>query len=285
MKFLLYVTLLSCVFFKVSAQQFSFPIIFSDAAGNKDTIILGYDTAATDSIDSAFGEINIISLPLDTGLDVRITNEFYNWNTPGTYHTKKQIVHTTCRYSDLSTIDIYTNHWPVTATWDSSVFNDACRNGSLFTSINPGGWWDTGSPSDLLIAQFKFKDSVTFTSNYTGGGASTAYSYVNIHGDTIPVFWQIFGDSTLILTKVDELQNAGNRMSIFPNPTRSEITIQLPNNFGKINRIEIFSATGDLLITLPSQLNISMYSYPAGLYFIVATNENGNKISTKILRE
>jgi hypothetical protein len=61
--------------FAVYGQQFSFQMFFTDAAGNKDTITLGYDLAATDSIDAAFGEINILSVTRDTVFDVRISNE------------------------------------------------------------------------------------------------------------------------------------------------------------------------------------------------------------------
>jgi hypothetical protein len=59
-----------------ASQQFSFKMYFKDAIGNTDSITLGYDPSASDSVDISFGEINIISTPLDSGLDVRITDEW-----------------------------------------------------------------------------------------------------------------------------------------------------------------------------------------------------------------
>jgi len=60
----------------VFGQEFSFQMYFQDSAGNKDTLTIGYDVNATDSIDAIFGETNIISTPLSPGLDVRVTNEW-----------------------------------------------------------------------------------------------------------------------------------------------------------------------------------------------------------------
>jgi len=50
------------------AQQFAYTMTFIDTAGDTDRILLGYDLAATDSIDSAFGELNIITQPYNAGL-------------------------------------------------------------------------------------------------------------------------------------------------------------------------------------------------------------------------
>ncbi len=266
------------------AQQFSFPVYFTDALGNRDTIVLGYDTTATDSIDAAFGEINIISIPLNAGLDVRITDEYTyrNWpGTPGTFHTKKQIVNTHCSYSDLSTIDIFTSHWPVTAAWDSTIFNDSCRFGSLFTSIHPGGWWDTGSPSNLERAVFFSMDSVTFTSNASG---LPIYGYLNNNGDTISVFWQIFGDNGLLSTSINENNISEKKMSIYPNPSHDKISLKLPSGFGNVLKMEVYSATGKLLKSLNGFENLPVLDYQEGIYFIVATNEKGLKLSGSFLK-
>ena len=62
----------------VTAQEFSFQMYFEDAAGNKDTLTIGYDPNGTDTIDAQFGEANIISTLPDSAFDLRITNEWYN---------------------------------------------------------------------------------------------------------------------------------------------------------------------------------------------------------------
>ena len=45
--------------------------------------------------------------------------------------------------------------WPVTASWDATLFEALCIEGSFLTSITPNGWWDVGSPSDLIIVYFR----------------------------------------------------------------------------------------------------------------------------------
>lgn len=54
--------------FSTSGQTFSFPMYFSDALGNKNTLVIGYDINASYGIDSAFGEENIITEPMDSVL-------------------------------------------------------------------------------------------------------------------------------------------------------------------------------------------------------------------------
>ncbi len=60
------------------AQEFSFTLNFEDALGNTDSLIIGYDNNGTDGIDAAFGEVNIISVPYNSGIDVRISDEWWN---------------------------------------------------------------------------------------------------------------------------------------------------------------------------------------------------------------
>ena len=76
-------------------------MIFEDAVGSRDTLLIGYDTSATDSIDVFFDEKNIIATEMDSIFGVRISNEWENrtfYDRVGTYHTKKNIVPSECRY-------------------------------------------------------------------------------------------------------------------------------------------------------------------------------------------
>lgn len=280
--------ILSCLFISslLNAQQFSFKLFFRDAIGNKDTLTIGYDTNGSDTIDTGLGEINSISTPLDTTLDVRITDEWSNrgmLNTAkGTYHTKKQILKNKCgsKFS-IQTIDIFTNHWPVTASWDSTLFNNVCRNGSFFTSINPGGWWDTGSPSDLYRVEFIKTSKVTFSSN-SSNFFSYNYEYKNDSNQRIPVFWMLFDDSSMLTIGLNEIPPLPE-VSIYPNPGQNKITVsyqfadgtpqlKLTNNLGQEVSIEYFDNT----------LNIE--NLPEGLYFLTLSFQNGQNIKRKIIK-
>jgi hypothetical protein len=264
-------------------QEFSFKIYFEDAIGNKDTLEFGYDINGTGTIDSIFGEINIIGTPLDSVFDVRISDAFWN-NGNGTFQTKKQIVkNTNCVYFSLITIDFKCNNWPVTATWENSLFNDTCRNGSVFTSINPGGWWDTGSPSDLLRAELLNTNQVVFSSNYIAGQFDENYAYINNQNDTISVFWQAFGDSSILIVGIEELNNNYD-IKIYPNPTINTTTIHFNNQDLSIEDIKVLNINGESQPISVSGKNIDLTKIPNGLYFVQLTISNGKTIVKKIIK-
>lgn len=103
---------------------------FVDAVGNTDSLTLGYDIAATDTLDAAFLETNIISSAYTSGLDVRAGNVWFQQNfgsgqfgqTP--FETKRQIVPNTCGTGNfwlafpVAEINIVSTHFPIKAYWN-----------------------------------------------------------------------------------------------------------------------------------------------------------------------
>jgi hypothetical protein len=288
MKNILLIIMMLCLLETANSQEFSFQMFFSDAIGNKDTITLGYDALATDDIDAAFGEVNLITLPLDTTLDVRVTNEWQNRNhlgIPGTFHTKKQITFYECNpFSNLQTLDIYTKHWPVKVSWDSTLFNGFCLKGSVFTSQTPGGWWDTGCPSDLWRQELVHKGEVTFTSNFQQW-FEPYFSYINDSNDTIPVFWQIFADTTILYVGANDFTTDRQQAVISPNPAMDKFTIQVPAQFGIIVSVEIFSSTGKLVLKTTKTNDINSIGFERGLYLVTVTNSLGGKLAARMIRK
>lgn len=92
MKKLLTITIILCFISAAQGQSFLFQLFFLDAQGNRDTIILGTDDLATDTIDTALGEVNIIGVPIDTGLDIRITDEWRNYYKPSLGFEKWEVL-------------------------------------------------------------------------------------------------------------------------------------------------------------------------------------------------
>lgn len=291
MKKIIFIIATFCLLTTARGQQFSFQMFFADAFGNKDTITLGYDLLATDSIDTSFGEVNIISVPLKTSLDVRITNEWVNqnwFNRPATYHSKKQILFNNCLsyyYYHIQTIDILSRHWPVTATWDNTAFNDKCRNGSVFTSIDPGCWWDVGGCgySNLSQRRLAVDSSATFSPNKRPNSGDY-YGYIQDR-DTISSFWLAISDSSILYLSVDETLNPENKLIVFPNPASKTITIQAPPQFGTVMRLEIFSFLGQLVKTTKNTNDINISQLAKGIYFVGVTNEKGEKLWTRTIKE
>lgn len=264
-----------------------FELIFEDSAGNLDTLEFGYDELATDTIDSIFGEENIINTPIDSIFDVRITNEWpnrtYN-NSPGTYHTKKQI--TKKIIGPLATklnIDIITENWPVSIRWDSTLFMHQIRAGSLITSVNPGGWWDTGSPSDMWRILFGSRSHATFSSNHQNE-YNENYAYVNNTNDTVPTYWQIIS-TVAILTSSTGNTPSKQKINVFPNPSSGIITIDAETGQSHFQEYVIHDLTGRIvrnLTTFNESIDVSDLS--PGVYILYLKNRFGTSGYVKIVR-
>ena len=247
-------------------EEFSFIIKFEDSLGNQDSLILGYDEDGSEFIDGLFNEINIIDLPWqESGLDVRISDV---WEGTESFQTKKQILKND--NFELVVIDIKSDNWPITASWDSSIFSVEKIGGTLITSINPGGWWDTGSPSSMERVILREIAAVTFTSNDTSNLFNPNYSYIDNNMDTIPVFWFLFaGDS--LSTNINQQVNINQKLHIYPNPTSNYVNLQLSTNNFQNGKWQIYNTEGQLLVNQSLKSNEEVYhvllDYPSGIYF------------------
>jgi hypothetical protein len=259
------------------AQQFSFQMNFVDAIGNTDSIILGFDITASDTIDPAFGEVNSISTAASIGLDVRASNIWWKENSlsfanQSPFQTKVQIAKDSCDaalYLPIIELNILTDHFPVTASWNPTLFQNICLNGSILTSTPPGGWWDTGGFRQVLESD----DTVSFLANY--------YTAVN-GNDAASVYWVAFSDSTLLSTSVDEIAASKNAIKVFPNPTADFVSISSGKAFEEINRVEFHNTFGQVVLSSNQLKNIDITKLPSGLYFIKATSNKGFRATTKL---
>lgn len=280
--------LLLTMFTNIQAQKFTFSIFFIDSKNNKDTISLGYDDFATDSIDEQFGELNIISRPLSSGLDVRVTNEWWNrksyTKTPGTYHTKKQIIkYPRNGFFNLNSIDIKTNNWPITITWDSALFNDDLRSRSFITSIPIGGWWDVGSPSNLNVQFFQDINSINFSSNVSKN-YNPNYCYIK-DMDTISVFWQSYANSSFrIINSFAKAINSNNKLNIYPNPSSNVLNIELEED-KMWQRIELINTLGKVVKEESFAKSLDIQSLPAGMYYLKIYGVNSRLLQTKFFKK
>jgi hypothetical protein len=274
-------------FYRAFGQEFSFAMTFIDAIGNTDTLIIGYNSDATDSVDAEFGEVNIIDLALDSIFDVRITNErkvraWYTHQYQSKYHLKKQIVKTDCiKWADPVSIDINCKNWPVTAKWDSNLFVDSpCRGGSVFTSLHPGLWWDVLTSSDLVYRKLFNINEVTFTSNadeFFYPGDYSEGSYINSDHDTISVFWVVIGTNAIWSHVEPDFYN--DNLVFFPNPSRDYIKLNIENNL-TIRRIEVYDLTGKKQNVVVCNNEIDISNLISGFYYIRII-DNYNRIILK----
>lgn len=270
--------LIVTAFFSINlcySQEFTFQMKFVDAAGNKDSLVMGYDPAGTDSLDPSFSEVNVVSTPINNNLDARTGNKWFMDNlywqygqTP--YETKTQIVQKTCGsstiYNIMPVVEIHlvSENFPVTATWSSTLFNNTCSNGCIFTGWAPVGWWDVG-PGGFV--QFMHTvDSLTFQ--------KSQYTYLS-GNDTVNLYWMILSDSSWLGVGINEPLAREQSFGIYPNPAMDMVNLTIEKSFGQPDRIEFYNCFGQIVLTTKQSSNISIEGYPAGLYFIKVTNKKG----------
>lgn len=275
------IILLSCMF--SYSQEFKMKLWFQDAVGNKDSIELGYDLLATDSIDSQFGETNIITTPWSNNFEVRISNEWknrFNNNQSGTYHTKKQIVKKQlCSIPhSVTAIDIKAQHWPVTVSWDSTLNFTDCYNSSLLTSVMPYGWWDTPGFISLFANSSKktFMPNELYFNNY--------YKYISNNNDTLDVVWQIFGDNSSIFLGVFEEMVNNSNLRIVPNPVTGTFIIHSKNTNSDFVNINVFSIDGKMLKHFKRDQVFDISDLPNGMFLIQIEMSNKEFIFKKIIK-
>jgi hypothetical protein len=294
MKKVIFCTTVLCLFVISSfsfGQEFTFHMIFSDAVGNSDTLYFGYDPIATDSVDAEFNENNIIDTPFDSVFEVRISNEFVNrWyvgETSELFHLKKQIVSKNCPgYATPIAIDIKCDNWPVTATWDSTIWKENCRAGSLITGMPQGYWWDVTGPSDLYYYLLAATDSITFTSNYdanysnTGGIGATAY--INNESDSIAVYWLVFSDPSLRGSVGVDAIHHSHQVSVYPNPSTGVYKFMAPNT--TIEEIRVYNQNGLQLFIQTKNEKIDMNNQPNGVYYYIINLQDGTRLTGKLIK-
>lgn len=262
--------------FPTMAQEFVFELIIKDTIGNADTVMLGYDLSATDSIDTFWEEQNILGSPYKAVLDVRASNhEWLSWNNQSPFETKKQIVGKNCPFSwaDLALIevDIKSITWPVKACWNKALFNASCDSGSVLTSVSPGGWWDTGGER-FALSQY---DSVILN--------QSMYRYFS-GTDTLYQFWMAFGDLSLLSVGINEPTNSISEIFLFPNPAADRIKVFLPLSFGKPLKFQILTQNGAMIPVEVSSNEIDVSVFPPGIYQLTVINSKNERLYQKFTK-
>lgn len=255
----------------VAGQEFSFSMYFEDAVGNKDTLVLGYDPAATNGINLQFGEENICYEPFIKDLDVRtgIIKEYY-WH-PDTFLTKKHIMPKTCNiavYPPPGYIYIYCKHFPLKISWDP-VFNNDCNKYSFITDWYPGSWFDAAAGGEQGPFFMKDSASVTFSHLNIYGGVEDLLSYNGAKLNML--YYSLWYSPNLSSTR----KILPEKLVIYPNPVKDILYIQTGNSefeFAKIRDL-----TGRIIL-FSSNNPIQVSSLPKGTYLLELTIKNSQNV-------
>lgn len=266
------------------AQEFSFILHFKDSLGNIDSLTLGYDSEASDSIDIEFGEENIILEPWNSPLDVRAgdTNPFdCTWNlTLPQYHSKKQWIIKDCDFYHSLNLIIHCENFPLKISWDTSLFKgDACRIASQLSGIWWFGW-DITNPDQYT---FLSPDFNLFESDHwkiDSVGAINSSCWYEEDEKKIFFLWITFANpSTLPPTDIYMPFVGEMNFKLLLNPS-GKLKIKVPDiRFNKLY-FYVYSTLGTLVyssskeLILPnSTLSFNDIQLPDGIYLIKIFDE------------
>ena len=243
-------------------QEFSFPLYFEDAKGHKDTIVLGYDINATNGIDTAFGEKDIISKPWDSIFEVRITDG----KDYSKFSTKKQIIYKNCLEAKpiypLSIL-IRSTNYPFVIRWDSSIFSNNCKERSFITEAKPSGWLDA---LDKPLIYCNKHDSVLF------------HSITVKYQDSLGVVFMGFASNDDIMKTIAIRENLA--ITIRYNTVVEDLLIIETDD---VIRTEVINELGQVLLSTYDH-NISFSNFTPGIYLITVFKNNSRIVFDKIIK-
>jgi len=278
--------LLSILFIStlVDAQQFSTQFFFTDTLGNRDTVTVGFDPAATLGVDTIFGEVDMKEIPFGEELEVRVGQlnhhdlgcfpndgplNFHNIDSDESGFIimtgRKEINGISCENGNLTyqffgktTFFIKNNDLPVMINWDAEVFLDTCLIESFITDWHPGLWFDA------TCGDFAFIETISELTEFWVS-EPTNIQIVDRSGDTLSMIHLAWKDG--LTSSIEDATSP--TFKTFPNPTQDQLTIQfvdarpriwqLVNIAGKIVQHGQFSASTE---------SLSVDQLPAGIYFL-----------------
>lgn len=268
----LILTLFLLPLYLTAQEEFSFQIFFEDALGNRDTITVGYDENATYAIDTAFGEEDIISLPWVNPCEVRITD------FPKTFHTKKQIFPNHCgeNWGNWYPMAIHVKNpqFPLTISWDYTIFQNECIIGTVFANVPLHLWYD------LYRNNFFMKNTLGWT--ITDIQQNDVYLNYIDPSDNLPVysFWLRFSNSSILTLDTDILDK--NKIDVYPNPFINEFTVStdLP-----LSDIDITDLLGNKIGFEIQNNTISLSNDQANGIYMLSFSQAGKKYFYKMMKQ
>jgi hypothetical protein len=87
------------------------------------------------------------------------------------------------------------------------------------------------------------------------------------------------------LASLREATFSSQPLHIFPNPATTRITLQLPPQFEQATKLEVFDRIGQLVLRIDYSSEVDVSALPAGLYFLVVCNGDGERVTGRFVKE
>ncbi len=287
--------------------MFEATIWFEDAVGNRDSIVVGYDTLATEDIDPAFGEAEITS-PFDSVFEVRAgaLDYFYRFKLSKKIIGRPAKIHfgsdKGCYIDRSMFIYVWAKHQPVEIWWSRPVFNDAyCNRGSLISNhwtdelASPYDWdefpqeayWCMAIEDSLVIdlsepvyLGITVDFPVEIEKEVEGLGVQTIYGmrYVSWSPHYSPCLTHLSADTT-------PSGAIGNYLSLAPNPAEGAVRL-ITDRLQDLRLVHIYDLQGRLVRSFPNPVadELDISGLATGIYLVEAVGKDGGRYIQKLVK-
>ena len=281
------------------AATFEMKFILEDAKGNRDSVILGYDTLAN-KIDALplFGE-DEITTPFDSVFEVRGVKYDNLYNSPIT--GKKRIMRVQAeQYTSFGFLQIliHTKNYPVKITYDAKKLNTKSNIGlrnTIFSKTSEVGLKESGwyNAKDWYCLASQNELSIDMTKK--DGGNSWNTRLYEVQGKNTPQaikclnFQNFLGGPCKYLVNSDEVESI-EPIKIYPNPVASTFYFDIDQSIigEKLLYIEIFDLNGKILkkeiLDKDIRQQVNVETLPNGFYFAKISDNQRSYFSSKFVK-
>lgn len=188
----------------------------------------------------------------------------------GAYFSRDSIIDTTGAYEYLPFI-------PDMENASGNVIYDTIN----WTKIS-GTFLANGGEQFMTIGNFR-DDFNTIRDTVTQGGTEGAYYYV----DDVSVI-ELPPDSTSCFegVGVDELKKQ-EEILVYPNPVSDNLTIEISSSQQEKKEVSIYNTLGEKILAQnfsAQKYSLNVSAFAKGIYFIMVTDEAGNRVVRKVVK-
>lgn len=290
---------LTLPYFGVSQEIafFETTIFFEDAAGNKDSVVVGHDENANNTYNEIFGEINIIE-PWNSVFEVRGAH-YLDWqNLDDELLLSKKIIgsneggmhpaHGCLLINEPIVFFANVRNLPIKISWDKSAFSSSfCRNRSTITpNVTPmvSEYWHEFLEQDEGYSCVAENNSIEFDKFDIDDGFEF-YLVDEIEDNTVDTmvamllnfrFQNAFDSPCTIVVDTKDISVLESDIKIFPNPSEAILNIR-SNDFSSW----IILNNEAKLIAKGNHKSINIENLKCGLHYLSLLNDDGSLLLTK----
>lgn len=263
------------------SQEFKSQLFVEDEFGRIDSILIGFDPNASETLDNNFGGIDITdstwtdfeirAAQIDVseiihGEDLRNPRDIRELTR---YQSKIEIIPKHCLefipvsnqdgYLPFIAVFIKTNTYPIKLKWNRSEFENNCLSQSVISDWPISTWWDVPLNGELQINEtiFSENDEIVITKH-------TGMEILDENQDTL-IMLNILLKDGLGSSTYDQKQISN--LEIYPNPTNGKLVIPIESKLLDILDIKGRKINHQLI-------NNEIYVNYEGMMIVVMEYEN-----------